>query len=965
MKTNHRIILLSALLLVAGGLRAQLSESLRVTEVVLKNGLKVWLNEDHTQPKVYGAVVVKAGARDCPNTGIAHYFEHIMFKGTDSIGTVDYQAEKVYLDSIAAQYELLAQTSDEAGRKAIQRNINRLSIRAGEYAIPNEFDRLIAEFGGTGLNAGTSYDYTYYYNTFSPQYMRQWLMLNSHRLVHPVYRLFQGELETVYEEKNRAADNMLMGALEHGMSEIFKGTPYEYPIIGSTENLKNPRMSEMEAFYRKYYVAGNMGLILCGDFNTDEVRQLLEPTFGQLPGGTTANRDVAVAPQLDRRTVGLKVPLPLIKITAKAFRAPTDIEADAPALDLAAKLLSNDGETGLIDSLVNNHKMMAGIVERASLNGIGTLILASVPKLPFGSKKKAEQLCWQQVEKLKRGDFSEHELDMLKMEVQREESMALETLNGRAAMMVDVYAQGRSWSDYLRQVEGIQRLTKQDITDVANRYFTDQYVRFVKKFGMYKKDVIEKPGFEPVRPKHADAESHYAQQLRQLPAEERPVRLLDFEKDATMVSLSPDGSSKARLFVTQNPVNDIFNLTLMYHRGTLDDPRLEAVAEYAGQLGTDSLTLQQLNKALQQQGATLDIEATKNYFLLNINGFDRNLQPTLRLLAHFMRHAKTDEKARKDMISGMKTERRALLKSNDEVMQAIMEKVEFGDASQFLRQTTAKELSQLKGDDLLQLFSDVQHYACDVVYSGRLSADEVARDVSHWLPLGNATTAPPLTVRTLKTYDEPIVYVYDMPSARQTIVRTYQGLRPFASASDQARLALCSRYFGGGMSSLMFQEIREFRSMAYSTGAASSLSVTPEKRPSCFTTYIGTQADKTMQALAVLDTLLTDMPMRQRNLEVAKKEVVSNISNGFPSFRGLGVVIANQLNEGRTADHNAVYVGNVPALTAADVEQFFKTEIRPVPRITVVVGNKKKLDMQQLSAYGRIVELKASDFVRQ
>ena len=207
----RRLLTIAGLLLIAVAGQAQHSAALQVKELKLSNGLTVWLNEDHSQPKVFGAVVVKAGAKDCPDTGIAHYFEHIMFKGTDSIGTVNYPAEKVYLDSIASQYELLAQTRDEAERKSIQRNINRLSILAGEYAIPNEFDRMIAEFGGTGLNAGTSYDYTYYYNTFSPQYMRQWLTLNSHRLIHPVYRLFQGELETVYEEKNRSADNILMG----------------------------------------------------------------------------------------------------------------------------------------------------------------------------------------------------------------------------------------------------------------------------------------------------------------------------------------------------------------------------------------------------------------------------------------------------------------------------------------------------------------------------------------------------------------------------------------------------------------------------------------------------------------------------------------------------------------------------------------------------------------------------------
>ena len=962
-------VMIVGLLLMAMDGQAQCVAEMSVRELSLSNGMKVWLNEDHTQPKVFGAVVVKAGARDCPDTGIAHYFEHIMFKGTDSIGTINYASEKVFLDSIAAQYELLAETRDEQQRKQIQQQINRLSIRAGEFAIPNEFDRMVAEYGGTGLNAATSYDYTYYYNTFSPQYIRQWLTIYSHRLVHPVYRLFQGELETVYEEKNRSADNILMGVLEHGMKELFKGTPYEYPIIGSTENLKNPRMSEMEAFYKKYYVPENMGLILCGDFNTDEVIALLEPTFGQLPRGLVSYRNTTTIPPLQgQRTVGLKVPIPLVKASALAFRAPTDFEADAPALDLATRLLSNDGETGLVDSLVNNHRMMAGITQRFSLNGSGILILASIPTIPFGSKKKAEQLCWEQVEKLKRGEFSEYELDVLKLEAQREQSEALENLDSRSTMMVDVFAQGRSWEDYIRQVEAIRKLTKDDVVRVANQYFTTDYVRLVKKFGMYKKDVIEKPAFEPVRPKNADSESDYARKLRDLPTEDRPVRLIDFENDAQIVPLCPAGSGSAnatsRLFVTKNPMNDVFNLTLMYHRGTLEEPVLDAVSEFVNQLGTDSLSLQTFRKALQERGAVLETAATKNYFLLNLKGFDESLLPALELLGHFMEHAKVDEKVKKKMVSELKTSRKAIWKSNDEVMAAIMEKIEFGEKSQYLTQVLPDELSRMTGEDLLRHFRNIQQYACDVIYSGSLAAEDVAKMVCQTLPISKSRVSHPMEARPLKTYEDPVVYVYDMPSARQSIIRTYQGLRPMPTADEQARLLLLCRYFGGGMSSLMFQEIREFRSMAYTTGTVNALPVFPERHPTCFSTYIGTQADKTMQALAVLDTLFNDMPMRERNLNVAKKELISSINNGYPTFRALGMAIANYLYEGRTSDPDSGLVQSVPSLTADDIVRFYQQEVKPVPRITLVVGDKRKLNLQELSRYGRVVELKRSDFFR-
>ena len=293
-----RIITSMSALFVAINMMAQVPQELQVKELVLGNGMTVWLNEDHTQPKVFGAVVIKAGGKDSPNTGIAHYFEHIMFKGTDRLGTIDYSAEKPWLDSISAQYDLLAKTTNVESRATIQKHINELSLRAADYAIPNEFNRLISRYGGSGLNAATSYDMTYYHNSFLPQFIEQWCILNSERLIHPVFRGFQGELENVYEEKNRSADGM-GDVLETIMKTLFHDQPYAYPILGSTESLKNPRLSEMEAFFKKYYVASNMGLILCGDITySDSLNALLEKTFGRVQTGPVPTRQTSPMPTI-------------------------------------------------------------------------------------------------------------------------------------------------------------------------------------------------------------------------------------------------------------------------------------------------------------------------------------------------------------------------------------------------------------------------------------------------------------------------------------------------------------------------------------------------------------------------------------------------------------------------------------------------------------------------------------------
>jgi predicted Zn-dependent peptidase len=354
---------------------------LDVKEFKLGNGMTVWVNEDHSQPKVFGAVVVRAGAKDCPNTGIAHYFEHIMFKGTDRLGTIDYTAEKPLLDSISAQYDLLSQTKDEDVRKQIQQYINQLSLKAADYVIPNEFNRLISKYGGSSLNAGTGYDMTFYHNEFLPHFIEQWCWLNSERLITPVYRGFQGELENVYEEKNRSADGM-GDAMDKVMGAVFKTQPYGYPIIGSTENLKNPRLSDMAEFYKKYYVASNMGLILCGDITpSDDLTALLEKTFGRVQTGPVPQRGYSPMPEIqagERQEVTL--PIPLIGAEALVFKGATDYEPDANALELANGLLSN-GKAGLLDSLMNEHKVMASFALNVGFDDAAGTAVLIIPKL--------------------------------------------------------------------------------------------------------------------------------------------------------------------------------------------------------------------------------------------------------------------------------------------------------------------------------------------------------------------------------------------------------------------------------------------------------------------------------------------------------------------------------------------------------------------------------------------------------
>lgn len=937
---------------------------LQVKELTLSNGLTVWINEDHTQPKAYGAVVVKAGARDCPDTGIAHYFEHILFKGTDNIGTVDYAGERPWLDSIAASYDRLAQTVDENLRREIQKDINRLSVEAARYAIPNEFNNLISRYGGTGLNAYTSLDETVFYNTFSPQYIAQWAELNSERLIHPVFRLFQGELETVYEEKNMYSDNIIMPAVEAVQRRVFAGTPYEYPIIGSTESLKNPRLSEMQAFFDRYYVAGNMGLMLCGDICGDTLLPLLERTFGRLRRGDAPQRTPVVQrPFGSSDRLDIKIPIPIMKMQGLLFRAPKPTHPDYVPLELAMSLLSNDSGTGLLDSLEDAHKVMGVMAGMVGLSGDDDLMgYGYIPRLPFGSKKKAARLCREQVDRLAAGDFDDAVLEALKVEEQRKAEEELEDMDMRSSMMVNAFSRGRRWADVISRPQRVQAVTRADIERVARQYLGGGRLLITKRFGHYAKDKVSQPGYTPVTPANTGASSDYAKRLERMPVAASEPRYIDFANDVRITTLCP----LVTLYTVDNPVNNLFQLELIYHRGTISDNRLAAVASYVNSLGTDSLTRPRFGNALQRLGSEIEVASGDDTFTITVKGFDSAFNETMRLLNSFLTTVKADDRKFSELVMSERVSERTLFRENTAIAGTLFERVAYGDSSQYLTRLTADGLKRMSGRELVDIFHDVQRTELSIVYSGTLPAADVESGVRRWLPLDTVSRRQSDSHRRLLSYDEPLVYVYNNPSARQTIIGTYHQLPAQPSAAARARFNMWGDYFGGGMSSLMFQDIREFRSLAYSASGdveMPSLMRHPDA-PVAYQTAMATQADKAMQALGVLDTLFEAMPMREGNVAAVKQTMVNSINNHRPAFRDIGRRVAMLRAVGYSADPAREAMAAIAPLGAADVSAFYKEFVRPARRVTIIVGNLGKLDMAALSRYGRVVEVQKADVFR-
>ena len=937
--------------------------ALKVKEYRLENGLTVWLNEDHSQPKVFGAVVVKAGAKDCPDTGIAHYFEHMMFKGTDRIGTLDYESEKVLLDSIAMKYDELAMTEDTAARARLQKEINELSIRSSEYVIPNEFNRLINRFGGSGLNAATSYDATIYFNTFSPQYMVQWAEINSERLINPVFRLFQSELETVYEEKNMYGDFIGGQVMDTLMARYFGPHPYAYPIIGSTKNLKNPRLTEMHKFFEDYYVASNMALILSGDFDAQQVMPILEKAFSRIRSGNAPKQEKVMLPPFNgRETMKVKFPIPFIKAMGLGFRGVSANHEDQVALNIAVNLLNNANGTGYLDKLMVEHKLMGALAINESMNEAGILAVAIMPKLLIQSYSSAEKMVWDEINRVKNGDFSDEMFNSLKLEQKRQYASSLENIDSRATVMMNLFSQGKSWNDYLNEVARIESITKEDVVRVAQKYFSNNYLCVTKSTGKYPKDNLPKPAFSPVVPRNADASSSYAQQLEKIPEQQVAPRIIDFEKDVKTSKLTP----LVTLYTTPNPLNDIFTLNISYGIGALEQPELMQLTNYLQLLGTESLSFEQFRSRLQSIGSTLAFDVTSDAFVMKVTGFDNHIDETMELVGDFIRHAKADDKKLRQIVDDAKVSEKAFFKSGDNVASALLEQVKYGDQSRYLRKLSLSQIKKLKGKDMLAIYDKVRSVQCDLHYCGTLPVEKVIGTIRQHLPLERTTIASNSPYyRELKQYDRPTVFFIDMPDMAQSIVYGYVKGDPVDDKASRHASRLFSVYFGGDMSSLMFQEIREFRSFAYRTSGRYQLPNHAHKGTAgSFTAMLSTQSDKTLDALGVLDSLIREMPLKPERMEAVKQTLVNRINNDYPPFRNLSEKVASARMEGFDRDPAEEFLRDIATMDMQDISRFYREQISGRPVVYVIAGNRKHIDMKKLAEYGTIIKVKKKDIYK-
>jgi len=924
-----------------------------VVEMRLPNGLTVLLSENHERAEVFGAVIVRAGGKNDPaeHTGIAHYLEHMLFKGTTEMGTMDYAKERPHLETIERLYEQYAVATTDAERTRLQKEIDAAAQAAAKWAIPGEMDNLIAEQGGTGVNAFTTNDITAYYNLFPPSQMDAWLDLYAHRFEEPVFRLFPSELEAVYEEKNRSLDGFMEPAYEEFMRSFFAGHPYgEQPILGTVEHLKRPSLLAMREFYERYYVANNMALVLSGDFEAATIAPLIAEKFGGWRSGEKAvPLSTAVATFAGRQVVTKR--LTPIRAGAMAFHTPGQGHEDYAALQIAQRVLSNDDGAGTLDRLVDDGKLLLAMLIPTEFHDQDGLVLLYAPRIVSQRLRRAEKMVRESINALREGRVEASTIEAARRNLLREIGSQWESNDARALAMADTWARHQSWDAYIDMVLGVKSASAAQVAGAADRWIGDDFLSFRSRVGFHRPGKLDKPEFTPVVPTR-EARSPYYKATHPLADSTASPRFVDFDGAVTRVPVAKG----AELTVAANPHNDIYSLSLRFGIGHHARPELVRLAEYLPKVGTEAHGADGFTKALYEIATTLSMDSTDEAFVVTLEGPEAHLAEALGLLNQLMTDPASDSRRLRSVKREAWATERIYRDEPQEVLEALWEYVLYGEGSATRRQGM-RALRKFGPDSLLRAWRDVQQRETAIHYVGKKNAGEVAvllRRAITWPTEPEPSVLP--VERPRQAFEGSQVFFVPKRNTVQAQLYFFVEGDPIPVA-EAARRDAYQEYLSGSMGGLLFQEVREYRALAYSVyGGYHKTAVA--NRPGYSYGYIGCQADKMEEAVTVMKSMLTDLPKKPERMGAMRGALSRGQETAYPEFRDLPQTIAEWGWQGYATDPGRLRAREYPKLSWNDVESFWRDHIQGRPIVLMVVGDPRRINMDALREHGPVTVIR-------
>ncbi len=932
---------------------------MQVLQKTLDNGLTVYLSPNSEEPRFYAEIVTRAGSKHDPasNTGLAHYLEHLLFKGTQAFGTQNYSSEKQILDEISELYEKRGAEKNESKRAEIYEEINRLSTEAAKLAIPNEMDRVYSDMGAKGLNAHTWHEETVYKVDLPANRLEQWARIESERFARPVFRLFHTELETVYEEKNRAIDNKHRLIYRAVNNLLFKVHPYgQQSTLGTVEHLKNPSIYAIEKFYNQHYVPENMALCISGDLQPKETFATIEKYFSSWTSKTPLRSE----PKWEEKPLNgrefVQVEYLGEEQVVLAFRTAPRHHPDYAALRLVDMILDNS-VAGLINlDLVEKQKVRAAGCYPQNLNDYGAHYLFGIPK-DGQSLEEVESLLLAQIERIKQGDFEDWILEAVINDFKKRQKENYESNDKRVELLRDTFLAFVDWEVTCNEISDLERVSKADIIRTAQKYYGSDYVVGFRVDAQHDLPSIEKPPIDPLAI-DPDKESSFMQQVEQMPYSQLKPKFLQSGTDFTVHSVAPT----VRLIHAFNPLNDLFNLEVRMEMGFDHQPMLSYAKRMLDRAGAGNLNSEDLKIEWYKLGTDFAFGVQEHFSNFSINGLDENFAPSIELAQEHLLKPKST-----DAIWGLTkkiihAERDDELKDPNALIHALAHFHRYGENSRYLKRASDHELNASKVVGLTKIIEQAVSAPRTILYFGPQSPEDVLSVIKHTF-LASEPTFQPNPVSPDRSVNPPqnqVFFLHKEMAQAQVRLEFSSGL---LDESNIPSVQLFNEYFGGGMAGLVFQELREARALAYSAWARFFTPSRPNEE-NVLVGSIGCQADKTLDAVDAFLGLLKQMPLNENRWSSAHSSLLSNYRTNPLTSRAIPRFVYDVDALGLKMDPREDRFEKLTRATLKSLGDFYTSKIQPRPILFSIVGDSEKIDMQALEKLGQVNSVQAISLFR-
>lgn len=931
------------------------NDPLKAHIYTLDNGLKVYLTVNKETPRIQTYIAVRVGGKNDPaeTTGLAHYFEHLMFKGTRQFGTQNYEAEEPLLDEIERQFEIYRKTKDEAERKAIYRVIDSLSYEASKYAIPNEYDKLMTAIGSTGTNAYTWYDQTVYQEDIPSNQVENWAKIQADRFGNNVIRGFHTELETVYEEKNMSLTRDMSKVQEAIFSSLFPKHPYgTQTVLGTQDDLKNPSITNIKNYYKQWYVPNNMAICMSGDLDPEATIAIIDKYFGEMkpnPELPVLNlpKEESINEPVVREVMG-----PDAEMVSLAWRFPGVSDKEYETMQVISRVLYN-GKAGLIDLDLNQQqKVLTGYGYLMGLSDYSALILGGRPK-QGQTLEEVRDLMLKEIEKLRMGDFDEKMLEANINNLKLYELQRMENNDGRADMFVRSFINGTSWSDEVTALDRMAKLTKTDIVDFAGKYLKDtNYAVVYKKQGKDPNEKkMSKPEITPIVA-NRDTASAFLKEIQESKAKPIEPVFLDFEKDMSRLKAKSD----IQVLYKQNTVNDLFRLIYVFDMGNNHDKALGTAFDYLEYLGTSELTAEQVKSEFYRLACNFSVMPGNERTYVMLSGLNENMPAAMKLFEALLADAQVNKEAYTNLAADILKARTDAKLNQRQNFTRLMNYAQYGPQSPSTHMLSKEELEKMDPQELVDRIHRQNSYKHRILYYGPSSKKDLLSTIDQYhrvpetlldIPQGNEFPylATPETKILIAPYEAKQIYMAQVSNMEKKFEPEFEPSRE-----------LYNEYFGGGMNSIVFQEMRETRSLAYSAWAWLNQ---PRylKYPYTIYTQIATQNDKMMDAIRTFNEIMNQMPESETAFKLAKDGLINRLRTDRIIKMDIIWSYIHAQDLGMDKDSRIKLYNDVQKMTLKDVVEFQKQWVKGRNYVYCILGDKKELDMEKLKEVGPVEEL--------